>query len=65
MPTVLRINGYRFFFYSNEPLPLGSLKGNKFTITVRNLEKSDLIAANIYAKNSTRNNHMFISMFFH
>lgn len=22
MPTVLRINGYRFFFYSNEHLPI-------------------------------------------
>ncbi|MAZ27154.1 MAG: hypothetical protein CL868_08780 [Cytophagaceae bacterium] len=22
MPTVLRINGYRFFFYSNEHLPV-------------------------------------------
>lgn len=21
MPTILRINGYRFFFYSNEHLP--------------------------------------------
>jgi hypothetical protein len=22
MPTVLRVNGYRFFFYSNEHLPI-------------------------------------------
>ena len=29
MPTVLRINGYRFFFYSNEHLPIHIEKDEK------------------------------------
>ena len=50
MPTVLRVNGYRFFFYSNDHLPKHihvekSGKTAKFTIFPIQLDKSKRFSA--------------------
>ncbi|MEM3374225.1 MAG: tRNA pseudouridine(13) synthase TruD [Candidatus Woesearchaeota archaeon] len=55
----------KFLGFYNEPISLGCLKGNKFTITIRDLSKKemDFLLAKLYNKKNSHKNIDFINYF--
>jgi hypothetical protein len=48
MPTIIKINGYRFFFYTNEHLPIHIHVEREGKVAKYNLEPIELVKSSKY-----------------